>query len=268
MIKLRKALRKATPGLRIPPVIEYPLRKFKPIHIFSDRYVSGGEIATFKDALEIVLDKADVKGILPIEVLGNWYKDGREFGSTEWYIKQAYDAKRRQCDSHKFLDLFKKEPWQKEVPHYDVLLLSSYDLFDSAVPEIKFLTGIGSVNATVISLFRIRKHGEEVMKQAGIHEFGYTYGSLPYCENVCSMRVLNFIPRDLIIHSMDRLKRGAFCPSCESRIKHTFWELPSYYQQIPEVLELLDSLAVREPEILGKVKSGEVAQVEVAIDWI
>lgn len=267
MLRLRRAIRRTGPAPS-GTTVEYPLRRFKPVHFFSDRFVSSGEISIFKSALELVLEKADVKGVLSIEIFGNWHKDAKEFGSIEWYIKQAYDAKRRQCDLLKLLDLFKKEPWQRELPHYDVLLLSSYDLYDSAVPEIKFLTGRGSINAAVISFFRFRKQGEEALKQAGIHEFGHTFGALPHCEKLCSMRSPEFIPSDLIIHSRDRIKRGALCEYCESKIKQTFWEPPTYYQQIPEVLEILDRLAAREPEILEKVKSGEVAQVEVTIDWI
>ncbi|MEM2924943.1 MAG: hypothetical protein QXJ68_04560 [Methanocellales archaeon] len=266
MLKLRRAIRRTT-GMRIPPSIEYPLNRFKPVHIFSDRLVSSAEIALFKEALDLVLEKAEVKDILPINVYGNWFKDEGEFGSIDWYIKRAYNAQRRQCDLIKFLDLFKKEPWQK-LPHYDLLLLSSYDLYDSTLPEIKFFIGRGSIGATVISLFRLKKYGSEVMKQAGIHEFGHTYGSLSDCRNACSMRSSELLPSDLMIHSRDRLKHGIFCQVCEAKIKQVFWELPSYYQYFPEVLELLDGLAAREPEILEKVKSGEIAKVEVTIDWI
>jgi predicted Zn-dependent protease len=123
------------------------------------------------------------------------FKDGGEFGNIEWYIKQAYNSQRKQCDLIKFIDLFKREPWQK-LPHYDLLLLSSYDLYDSTAPEIKFFTSRGSINATVISIYRIKKHGSEVMKQVGVHEFGHTYGSLPDCTNICSMRSPELIPSD------------------------------------------------------------------------
>ncbi|MEM2934072.1 MAG: hypothetical protein QXL78_04005 [Methanocellales archaeon] len=266
MLKLRRAIRRTT-GMRIPPSIEYPLNRFKPVHILCDRLVSNAEIALFKEALDLVLERAEVKEVIPVEVYGNWFKDGGEFGSIEWYIKQAYNAQRKQCDLIKFLNLFKKEPWQK-LPHYDLLLLSSYDLYDSTSPEIKFFTGRGSMNATVISLFRLKKQGSEVLKQTGIHEFGHTYGSLPDCKNACSMRSPEFIPSDLIIHARDRLKYGIFCQVCESKLKQAFWQLPSYYQHFPEVLELLDGLAAKEPEILEKVKSGEIAKVEVTIDWI
>ncbi len=251
----------------MPASIEYPLSKFKPVHIFSDRLVSSSEISLFKEALDIVLEKAEVKDVLPVEVFGSWFKDDGEFGSIEWYIKQAYNVQRKQCDLIKFLDLFKKEPWQK-LPHYDLLLLSSYDLYDSTAPEIKFFIGRGSISATVISFFRFKKHGSEVMKQVGIHEFGHTYGALSDCSYICSMRSPEFIPSDLIAHSKDRLKHGPFCRVCESKIKQAFWQLPDYYQYFPEILELLDDLAARKPEILEKVKSGEIARVEVTIDWI
>jgi len=150
--------------------------------------------------------------------VGPW-KSG-DFGSIPWYVRAAYNPRRRQVNSSELWRLLEREPWQMDR-HYELMILES-DLyapgtnfvFGETKPKI-LNTGIiiednfykssrPLIRGTILSLNRIRrwygKDWEIVLLGMLLHEEGHFYG-LPSASNP------NFI-RERDIRMRSRLDYG------------------------------------------------------------
>ncbi len=129
----------------------------------------------------------------------DWYQDRsrfqRSFGKSTW----------TQIGLTKLHWLLTSEPWQKQQPHTDIMIVDE-DICDEYDPNLYFLFGAESMGNYVQSVFRFRE-GEsdeqirlQLIRRTARHEFGHTYGLPsvgrrntveflgPHCKNVCSMR--------------------------------------------------------------------------------
>jgi predicted Zn-dependent protease len=131
---------------------------------------------------------------------GSWKKG--DFGSVEWYEKQAFNPYRNQVSGEKLWELCGKEPWQHYHPHYELMIISKdmYSeganfIFGSTIPKISsagiILSDFNSegrpeVRGCIISLNRILKYygsrWRTALRGIIIHELGHFYG-LPASEN-------------------------------------------------------------------------------------
>ena len=91
-----------------------------------------------KDIIEAVFCEFERIGnvkIPRIHIGSNW--NDKEFGSVSWYVNQAYNHSRKQALTFRFWELFENEPWQKQEPHYELMILIT-DLYS---PGTNFVFG-------------------------------------------------------------------------------------------------------------------------------
>lgn len=241
----------------------YIFDRFRPIHFFTGKNVREEDVLIQIEALRDVLSIAKVQDILPIRFFGY---DG-EHGRIERYLNQAFNPRRRQYDAMRLIDLLNSEPSQEELPRYVLLVLRDEDLYSE---NYNFLIGASSFPVSVVSLRRYQNCGREIRKQAGIHEYGHNFLGLEHCSNLCSMRFPNIIPFDLDLHAKDRIKSGrAFCSTCEKEGYNSFWKkLEQFLHYVPELYEIYDGLRSKEPEVIEKVASGELAKMKIVINYV
>jgi predicted Zn-dependent protease len=149
-----------------------------------------------EDCVEFVFNVFEEKGKvkIPRRYVGDYWGGG-EFGSLDWYIRQAFNQRRNQVDVGKLWELCKNEPWQIGHPHYELMIISqdmySGDtnfVFGSTSSKISWFGEIypGSrISGCIVSLNRILKWYER-WREATIgilmHELGHFYG-LPSAKN-------------------------------------------------------------------------------------
>jgi len=217
---------------------------FRPIYVMRTEEVTREEKEAALEALEDILEIADVKGKIQIVDFDVWrpygYKDrdGRlvPHMSVDWYVEKGWDPKRKQVDTRKVLNQLLMEPCFEEQPHYDVIL-TALDLYD---PGTNFLVGAAlERRAMIISVGRFREVKDvglrrELIKQETYHEMGHVFG-LPrscshvenclglHCTDLCVMRQGLYVPDDWIGHTQERLNTGIiYCPACEKDLKDFF----------------------------------------------
>jgi len=161
----------------------------RPFFIFSqypDRRLRLYEIV--EEVFNIFENIGEVK--IPRSYVGSFWKEG-EYGSAEWYIRQAYDPERRQVISRKLWDLFQREPWQRIKPHYELMIIQDFDLTVSSNVNFVFGDTRPLINwegkivydvsrGVIVSIYRMRKwyrdEWDKAFKTILLHELGHFYG--------------------------------------------------------------------------------------------
>ncbi len=140
---------------------------------------------------------------IPRKHMGSKWSNG-DFGSVAWYVKNAYNSRRKQANLSDMFILTEQEPWQKTNPHFELMVLET-DLFDE---ETNFVYGAAQkkivengrivvdglahpegrlyVPGIIISANRMKKgHGknwESTFLTMFFHELGHFFG-LPTTSN-------------------------------------------------------------------------------------
>jgi len=192
--------------------------------------------------LYLGLPSALVDPPIEVRVLGNWIIPAlaphSPYWGTQWYIDASYDDELEQVIAPAFLELVRKEPWQRVDPHFDLALLDR-DLTDFPSPVAKLLPDhytLGSSfpgTTAVMSVFRIRELADPHTRELalarlvrhhlghvlGIPQFtrkGYVarYGSELHCTNRCAMRHAA-TARQLAQFALEESEMGwPFCQLC------------------------------------------------------
>ena len=155
--------------------------QFNIIHEEGDRKIY--EIV--ESGFNFIERKTSVK--IPRRYVKGFIRDG-DFGSIKWYIQNAYNHEREQVSFPDLWKLFNEEPWQREDPHYEFVILES-DLY---APRLNFVFGgtipkitpYGEIRygvcGTVISVYRYKKWYSKDWPQtffgAIVHELGHFHG--------------------------------------------------------------------------------------------
>ena len=153
---------------------------------------------------------------IPRKHMGDSWTQG-DFGSIEWYVKQAHHKRRRQANMQILWKLFESEPWQEERHHELVVLESDLYMgsednnFVFGETRIKMLPdgrifsdthtdGKPYVTGIVQSLNRIRKWCGNSWRDnffiSLLHELGHFFG-------VPSRLNPNYITQNIAINYLD-----------------------------------------------------------------
>ena len=163
----------------------------KPIYI-QVKDINKEEIEKIIENIFNFYEKISSKNIKR-KYVGNYWNNG-DFGSLEWYILKSLDGSR--VNANTFFELLNREPWQKQEPHYDLVIIDN-PLYDGH-PENNFIFGytemvfdkegnkMNNNGKVLISTHHIKKFYRENWKIAlqGIllHELGHLFG-LPNLKN-------------------------------------------------------------------------------------
>lgn len=166
----------------------------------------------------------------------------KPYWGTQWYVEQSYDEEVRRVIAPVFLELVRREPWQRAEPHFDLALVDE-DLTDFPAPLARLQPDhycLGSSfpgTAAVFSLYRLRLLADERTRQLALarltrHHLGHVLG-IPqftrqgqtkrlglelHCVNPCVMRHAATV-EELARLALEEAEMGwAFCPQCTSEL--------------------------------------------------
>jgi hypothetical protein len=261
----------------------YLFNQLKPIFLFSDRD-SESKLDIAEEALEEVLNYANLDRIIPIRNVGYWNQGQGEHESAEWYLKQSFDQSRRQHDIKKLFKELRQDPIQTNLPHYDVFIISE-PLYDSD-ERVNFVIGEGDFRirrGAIISLCYYEHESREIIKQAFLHEFGHACLGNDHCgkvsdnpKNLCTMKYPDVIPPHLKMQADYRLKTGQlFCgehnyerenPWMTTFGKSYGW---SHLQLFSELNPLIYKIKEDHSGLIKQIiDTGKLAQLETKVELI
>jgi len=258
-----------------------PFYRFKPIFVMCDKGTSHKNLEIIVNALKEVLSSVNMKEILPVYNLSCWNKGNKPHQSIDWYIDKVFNPKRKdydinrkgQCNLDVFWQDLRNDPMQNERPHYDVIVLSDFDLYNPCY-NYNFMIGEGLEQGTILSIMRYKDDKKEVIKQAALHEFGHTFANLDHCGSVmdgkdaeCTMKFPNKIPTDLKIQAEYRIKENIlFCNEHQLK-KYELKELfkKKHLTYFSEIEELKNELYLLNSTLLKILDSGKLALLETKI---
>lgn len=180
----------------------------------------------------------------PIQVraYGNWVIPAllpdRPYWGTQWYIDASYDREVGRIIGPDFLELVRREPWQRLDPHYDLALVD-HDLTDFPSPLARirrehYTLGTSFPGTTaVMSVHRLRRLGDERVRNLALarlvrHHLGHVLavpsfarredttrlGLELHCTHTCVMRSAATVD-ELAQMSLQEAELGwPFCPEC------------------------------------------------------
>jgi predicted Zn-dependent protease len=219
---------------------------FRPIFVMFQEGVSRDQVLAVMSGIRSVLEQAKAGHLIQVSSLGVWRQLGyREAGqlqpykSVDWYVAKGFEKSRNnsQANSGEILTQLWIEPWQDQIPHYEVVVLCS-DLYSE---ETNFVIGSAIKGfGTVISINRFRDLERnlqlECIRTEVTHEVGHVFGLVPetrtvrvnqslglHCTNQCVMRQGLTVPLDWIQFSKERLATSQiFCPQCQQDLRNYF----------------------------------------------
>lgn len=118
--------------------------------------VQDNEYNAIKYGLQKVISETD-KTII-IHDFGNYQIDGDEFNSPDWYQEKALTKRDRgfgrQVSASLIDSLLREEPFQKQNPHFDVLVIDKDLTTKMNDPENNFIFGYGPYPNNIMSIKR------------------------------------------------------------------------------------------------------------------
>jgi hypothetical protein len=173
----------------------------------------------------------------------NFRIDRPDFNSPEWYQERSLIGN-GQVDASNVSNLLKKEPFQKDNPHFDLIVLDrDITTRDSDGAWLVYVFGLATYPNNVISVARTRYIQDNTLKEAclqviGAHEFGHNLGLVNRSYNVgtenieaghclgengpCIMQQFNIPNRktigELTAAIIDEDRDTLLCPDCTDEI--------------------------------------------------
>lgn len=179
---------------------------------------------------------------MPVRVFGNWVipalMDDQPYWGNQWYIEQSYDRELDRVIAPQYLELVRREPWQRATDHYDLVMIDE-DLTEfpaplaRARPDLHCLGTSLPGTAAIVSVHQVRRIADRADRECAlarlvrhhlghvlaVPSFGRTHavvrrGLEMHCSNRCVMRHAVTL-EDLIALSEDEAELGwTFCEAC------------------------------------------------------
>lgn len=184
-------------------------RQLVPVYISWTTEVTDDEGQAVIDGISDVIATSGIER--EVKIFGSKSWASGDYGSADWYQNRSR-VKRcsgkstwMQIGATKMHWLLTEEPWQKQKPHTDIMIVDE-DLCEEYDPNNYFIFGAASMGNFIQSVYRFRE-GEcdeqlrlQLIRRTARHEFGHTYGLPqigrrntieylgPHCANICTMR--------------------------------------------------------------------------------
>ncbi|MDD2907443.1 MAG: hypothetical protein PHH98_02265 [Candidatus Gracilibacteria bacterium] len=125
----------------------------------------------------------EIGSILNIVDIGNYKLGNQPYGSADWYQEQAKTSTNKglgeQVNGDKIFQLLLTEPYQKNSPHYDFMIVDKDMRIND--PNNNFVFGIGGYPNNVLSTRRFKNYIKDVSLRymsfsiAAAHELGHNF---------------------------------------------------------------------------------------------
>ena len=179
---------------------------------------------------------------IQVRVFGNWIIPAlvpdKPYWGTQWYVDSSYDHQLERVIAPTFLELVRREPWQRAEPHFDLALLDQ-DLTDFPAPLARLRPDRYSLGTSlpgttaVMSVHRVRRLANEQVRHLSIarlvrHHLGHVLG-IPeltrkdhvsrlglemHCTKACAMRHAGTV-QQLADFALQESEMGwPFCEVC------------------------------------------------------
>jgi len=185
---------------------------------------------------------------LVVRTFGNWVIpaliEREAYWGTQWYIDMSYDAQLGRVIAPVFLELVRREPWQRLAPHYDLALLDQ-DLTDFPAPLARRRPDYYALGASfpgtaaVMSVYRLRDL-EEGLRESALarlvrHHLGHVLavpaferrdhvrrrGLETHCTHRCVMRHASTVD-ELAAFTLEEADMDwPFCDQCTRDLRST-----------------------------------------------
>jgi len=205
------------------------------------KFQARAAMASIADVLRL----AEIDEEIQVCDLGVLRADGWRAGgklvpylSVDWYVEYGREMSRhkKQLNAAEILDAFQTNPFQRERPHYSVLILRS------AIYSQRYgtLDGLGQMGVgAVISLNTFtkfwRNKQSECIKTLMMHELGHVFGLvfagrkesgfntlIQHCANICVMRDTFAVSDVWETMTRDRLRDAPYCEQCLHDLRQFF----------------------------------------------
>lgn len=223
-----------------------PFNPIRPIYFMHTPDITQEEKQLTLEALEEILDIAEVRGKILVVDFGVWREpnyrnsDGQLIPhmSVDWYVSKWLNPQRKQVNASDGATQLLFDPWNERQQHYDVILTAE-DLY---IPNTNFVVGVAHTRrGTITSVKRFRdmkdkRMERETKKQELFHEVGHVFG-LPnksrgfdleyslgaHCTNNCAIRQGLSVPYDWVNFVNDRQRTGqVYCDQCTKDLRTYF----------------------------------------------
>ncbi|MBC7254528.1 MAG: hypothetical protein H5T66_00260 [Chloroflexi bacterium] len=177
-----------------------------------------------------------------VRVYGNWIipaiGEDYPYGGIKWYVEASYDQGLQRVIAPVYLELVRREPWQRMDPHLDLVLLGE-DLTEFPAPLARLYAGHYALGASfpgtaaVMSLWRLRQIADEELRRLALarlvrHHLGHVLAIPPFerreevarrglemhCTRRCVMRHAETVEH-LMALTLEEAEMGwPFCALC------------------------------------------------------
>lgn len=166
-----------------------------------------------------------------IRPFGDWYLQGmpdeEDYATFAWYQEQAADPETGEVRAATFLELVLNEPWQLEMPHYDLSLLHQRLIDDEGNP----LLGLAARGrAAVFSTHAVRLLVDKwqrlaLLRRLTAHYLGQAL-AVPIAQErqrahgpqPCAMRPATTLPMLIALNEQERQAQVLYCELCRQEI--------------------------------------------------
>ena len=208
--------------------------------------------ATIDQALKwLYLRHPDALMDPPLRVLayGNWVipalAPDRPYWGTQWYVEASLDPDTKRVIAPAYLELVRREPWQRISPHLDLALLDQ-DLTDFPAPLARLRPDRYTLGTSfpgsmaVMSVYRVRALADSRVRDLALarlvrHHLGHVLGVPQFsrkeavqrlgleshCTRVCAMRHASSVEQ-LGMYALEEDELGwSFCETCTRGLHET-----------------------------------------------
>lgn len=218
----------------------------KPMYVMFQDGIPEDQRNAVISGIGSVLRLGGASCLVQVSNFGTWREQGFHsngslvpYLSVDWYVEAGRRESKRRGQSYAkaILNQLWNEPWQKNSPHYDVVVVKD-DIYDDGA---NFIIG-GAIKGfgTVISTHRFQSLERNIrlacLETETIHEIGHVFGLVPedrtvnverslglHCTSRCVMRQGLSVPSDWIRYTHDRIESGQLlCPQCIADLRNYF----------------------------------------------
>ena len=152
----------------------------------------------------------------------------QRYGSMQWYIDNSFDQESHRLLARRYLQLVLAEPWQQQIPHYDLAVVHQ-PLLDEVAQHSVFGVSVRG-RAVVLSVHPLQTLDKGAQRYLSLrrlvaHYLGQMIG-IPIpgwreeteCLNQCAMRATNSLAELIKYTEEESRARVLYCRDCQHEL--------------------------------------------------
>ncbi len=188
-------------------------------------------VSTVQEAIHLAWTHMPPKGNLvplpKINPYGNWVLPTADqeiaYASFAWYQKAALDTTTGYLHADHFLDLVVDEPWQQDMPHYDLALVHQ-PLVDQTGYSVFGLAARGQAAVLSIHTLHMLKDAWQqlmLLRRLTAHYVGHVLAvpiNKAHCTNICAMRPTTTLSQLIAYSRQEGDADSLYCEQCQTEM--------------------------------------------------